>query len=196
MKKEDPYNDLFEKTKKGDQDAYHKLYKQFYAPLCIYALRYINDTEVSRDCVQDVFLKIWRDRESISVNYSIRAYLLNSIRNTCFNLIEKKRIHQTYEQHILNTYSTFNEEDLYSIEELSSMVDDILDSFPERQKEIFKMSRLENLKNKEIAEKLDISIKTVESNITKSLKTFSSKLGKHYPDIILIYFIHFLIKNM
>lgn len=187
MVDKDTYNKLFEEIRKDNNEAYHTLYTQFYASLCIYALRYIQDKDVAQDCVQEVFLKIWENRDAISITNSVRSYLLVSVRNMCLNLIEKQKLQLSYEQHILTTYDPFEEDDLYSIEELTKLIEDAINKLPQKYQKVFRMSRFENLKNKEIAEKLNISIKTVEAYMTKSLKLLNVEVGKYYSILLLLY---------
>jgi RNA polymerase sigma-70 factor (family 1) len=188
MGDKDTYNKLFDEIRDNNVEAYRTLYAQFYASLCVYALRYVQDKHVAEDCVQEVFLKIWKDRNLINITSSVRSYLLVSVRNTCLNLIEKQKLEFTYEQHILATYDPFEEDDLYSIEELTNLIEEAINKLPEKYQQVFRMSRFDNLKNKEIAERLNISIKTVEAYMTKSLKMLNVEVGKYYSILLLLYF--------
>lgn len=189
------YNTLFADIQNDNVDAYRTLYNQFYAPLCMFAQRYIQDTRVAEDCVQDVFFKVWKDRQKIVINTSIRAYLLTSVRNMCLNLIEKHKLELTYEQYILTNYDEYDAEDLYSVQELTELIEKAIEKLPEKYQAVFRMSRFENLKNKEIADKLNISIKTVEAYMTKSLMMISVELGKYYPVLLIIYFLEKISNN-
>ncbi|MBK5721204.1 RNA polymerase sigma-70 factor, partial [Dysgonomonas sp. Marseille-P4677] len=165
--------------------AFNTLYNQFFTPLCVFASRYITDQQAIEDCVQDVFLKIWRDKENITISSSIRSYLITATRNNCLNIIEKEKNQTSYEQYILNTYDVYTTQDLLSVEEIEKIIENALQQLPEKHRIVFKMSRFENMTYKEIAEKQNISIKTVESYIHKSLISLSILLKDYYPFIIL-----------
>lgn len=188
MEEKDIYDGLFNRIKNDDHEAFNKLYSLFYAPLCVFASRYISDFNTIEDCVHDVFLKIWTDRKNILINTSLRSYLLTTTKNHCLNLIEKKKTEQTYEQYILNTYDPYSSDDLYSVEELKSIINKAIDALPPKCRIVFKMSRFEHMTYKEIAEKQNISIKTVEAYIHKSLVMLSISLKDYLPYLILFIF--------
>ena len=188
IKAEDTYNHLFEEIRNNNVEAYRLLYAQFYAPLCVYAQRYTSCVATAEDSVQEVFFRIWRDRDKLNITTSLRSYLLVSVRNICLNIIEKEKLQLTYEQHILTTYDPFETEDLYSVEELTVIIEEAINKLPEKYQIVFRMSRFDHLKNKEIAEKLNISIKTVEAYMTKSLKMMHIELSKYYSVLLLAYF--------
>lgn len=188
MERENTYSRLFEMIREDDPEAFDKLYHLFYAPLCVFANRYLEDNNAVEDCIHDIFLKIWKDRKSISINTSVRSYLLTTTRNHCLNLIEKRKTELTYEQYILNTYDPYSPEDLYSVEELEDMIEKAIEKLPEKYRTVFKMSRFKYMTYKEIAEKQNISIKTVEAYMHKSLAMLSISLKEYLPYIILLIF--------
>lgn len=190
MNNEEKYNYLISCIKKNDENAYKELYHLLYAPLCIFALRYISDREEAKDCVQEVFYKIWRDRNDLLINTSIKSYLLTATRNICLNILQKKKSESTYEQYIFNTYDEFKEEDLYSITELQDLIEKAVDKLPKKLRTVFQMSRFNHMTYREIAVKQNISIKTVESYIHKSLILLSSELKDYVVAIIIIHYFY------
>lgn len=188
MEQRNTYDKLFDLIRNDDSEAFNRLYNLFYAPLCVFANRYLPDKKIIEDCVQDVFLKIWRDRKNIFINTSIKSYLITATRNHCLNLIERKKIEQTYEQYILNTYDPYSSEDLYSVEELENIIEKAIDKLPEKYRTVFRMSRFEQMTYKEIAEKQNISIKTVEAYMHKSLIMLSMSLKDFLPYLALLIF--------
>lgn len=179
------YNNLLIRVKDNDIQAYNQLYNLFFIPLCLFAERYINDKEIVKDCVQEVFFSIWKNRHSLTVEVSARSYLYTATRNKCLNILEKKKYELTYEQYILNTYIPYTSDDLYSMEELTSIIEKALTKLPDKLREVFMMSRFENMTYKEIAMCKNISVKTVEAYIHKSLIILTSQL-KDYLYIFLI----------
>lgn len=188
MSNEAKYNDLVALIKENNENAYKELYHLLFAPLCIFALRYISNKEEAKDCVQEVFYKIWRDRDDLIINSSIKSYLLTATRNVCLNTLQKRQSALTYEQYVFNTYDEFREEDLYSITELQDLIEKAIEKLPEKLRTVFKMSRFEHMTYREIAIQQNISIKTVESYIHKSLIILSLELKEYMPALILLYF--------
>lgn len=188
METKNSYDHLFELIRNDDTEAFDRLYSLFYPSLCVFASRYISEYKAIEDCVQDVFLKIWRDRKSISINTSVRSYLYTAMRNHCLNFIEKKKTELTYEQYILRTYDPYTVNDLHSIEELENIIEDAIQKLPDKIQQVFRMSRFEHMTYKEIAEKQNISIKTVESYIHKALISLSLSLKDYLPFLTLLFF--------
>lgn len=189
MKYEETYNNLLAQIKSDDVIAYNRLYNLFYAPLCVYAGRYLSDIPTIEDCVQDVFFNVWKNRNEISIDISTRSYLYTATKNKCLNIIQKLKTELTYEQYILNTYDEYTAEELYSVEELEHILQNAIDTLPEKIKVVFRMSRFEHLTYKEIAERQEISIKTVESYIHKALIHLSMQLKEFLPFFIAILFL-------
>ncbi len=186
---EEQINALLVQVGNDDIKAYNRLYNLFYAPLCVFARRYISDIETIEDCVQDVFFNIWKNRKDISIDISVRSYLLSATRNKCLSVIEKNRSKLTYEQYILNTYDDYSADDLYSVEELKRMIDEAVNNLPDKLRVVFCMSRYEHLTYKEIAEQLNISVKTVESYMNKSLVFMSLRLKDYLPILAVLNFL-------
>ena len=178
--------DIFNLIKKGDKKAFENLFRSLYSKLCAYAYRYINDIENVEDIVQDVFFTTWMKRKEIQIKQNIDSYLYTAVRNKCLMFIQHQKIRNQYYSSTLYVANNSNKvnHDLVEYKELSCIVDKTLDSFPERMREIFILSRYEGLKYNEIAQQLSLSVKTVEANITKALKIFRKQLG-NYMDIVI-----------
>jgi RNA polymerase sigma-70 factor (family 1) len=159
---------------------FEKLFKQYYENLCYFALRFTNDYEASEEVVQDVFYKLWEKKDTIVIKTSINSYLYTSVRNKCIQQINKEKTKQKY----LNAMnddekiSSSNSDSQLLLNESIEIFNEALSTLPEKHRTVFKMSRFEGLKYKEIAYELSISVKTVEAYITKSLKHFR----KYFPE--------------
>ncbi len=150
------------------------LFKEHYTKLCLFALKYTKNEKDAEEVVQDVFYKIWEKRSVINIKTSIKSYLYISVRNKCLQNINHKkivRIHQNYIENQGNPRTDSPYENLI-YEESIDIFNEALNTLPDRCIEIFKLSRFEGLRYKEIAKELAVSIKTVEANISKALKTF------------------------
>jgi len=156
------------------------LFKEHYNELCYFALKYTKNKEEAEEVVQEVFYKIWEKRAFINVKISVKSYLYISVRNKCLQQINHNKIVKIYEKYIdkQDLYETQNPHEDLIYKETVEIFKDALETLPNRCVNIFKLNRFEGLKYKEIAEELEISIKTVEANISKALKT----LRLYFPE--------------
>ena len=150
------------------------LFKEHYTELCNFALKYTKNEEDAEEVVQDVFYKIWEKRSFINIKTSIKSYLYISVRNKCLQNINHKKIIRIHQNHIESQGNpkTINPDENIIYEESIDIFNEALNTLPDRWRERGKRSRFEGLRYKEIAEELAVSVKTVEANISKALKTF------------------------
>jgi len=182
--------ELFEKIKKGDEKAFESLFHQYYAYLCLYATKILQDDVSAEEIVQNFFVKLWEKREELFIETSIKSYLFRSVKNLCLNSIEHNKIKQKHARiTIAEGKATENLDDNYFEVDLARKIGESIDSLPEKRKEIFRLSREEGLKYREIAQKLNISIKTVETQMGLAIKTLREKL-KDYNTFFTL-FLHF-----
>ncbi|MBA9077914.1 RNA polymerase sigma-70 factor [Rufibacter quisquiliarum] len=154
------------------------LFKQYYGLLCRTAVRFTKDTEAAEDLVQEVFCKIWQNREVIEVSTSYKAYLVRSVTNQALNYIEKqKRLVLTEDTTSFeSSFSANTTMEIMEGTEMETRVQKALQALPPQCRLIFEMSRFEELTYKEIAESLDLSPKTVENQMGKALRILREKL--------------------
>ena len=164
-------------------DNFEALFKQYYAPLVVYACKYVPETDVAREIVQDFFVKLYEKRSSLTIDTSLKSYLYRSVYNSCMNYINQRNIQ---EKHIRNIDLERNDEENLENEinsaELQNRIFNLIEALPPKCKKIFKMNRLEGLKNEEIAVTLHLSKRTVETQISKALKILRNKLSDYYLD--------------
>lgn len=155
-----------------------QLFKQYYKVLKMYSFRITLDEELSEDVVQDVFFELWQKRETLILrDETIKAYLFKAVFNQSINIIKREekyaRLQDDNERcSLLDIYvstSVQSSEQSLLLKELASEIKAFVQSLPPQCKKVFILSRRYGLKNKEIAEQLDISIKAVEKHITKAL---------------------------
>jgi RNA polymerase sigma-70 factor (ECF subfamily) len=166
----------------GDFKAFEDLFRAFYGDLCNYAYQYSRDKDTAEEIVQDLFYKLWEKKETIMIRSSIRSYLYRSVYNNAMMLIREKNVRKT-----TNTLPEDSQmfpgqmpDEQLETRELDRVVESTLSAMPKKVRRIFEMSRFEGLKYKEIADKLLISIKTVEANMGKALKLFRENLKEYY----------------
>jgi RNA polymerase sigma-70 factor, ECF subfamily len=169
------------KIKNGDISAFETLFKTWYVPLCNFAGKYFSDRDTAEEIVQEFFYNYWKNRQSISVRISLKSYLFMSVRNNCIKQHRHNTVRQRYAE------STMNEQETHSVDaplqerELQKIIQRVLDQLPLRCSQIFRMSRYEGKKYKEIAQELNVSVKTVEANMGKALQALRENL-KNYTD--------------
>ena len=158
---------------KGTQSSMQAIYDEYYLLLCKIAHLKLKDQNLVRDIVQELMLDIWKRRETLDVKGSLKSYLIKSL------IYKISRTNQylkpTSELSIQNT-KTVSESDELEYNQLKDQVNAIVETMPTRVKECFLLSRIDGLKHKEIAQKLDISAKTVDHHISKALKILREKL--------------------
>ncbi len=178
---------LLSRIQQGDRDAYKQMFITFYSPLCEYASHYISDSD-SEELVQDLMLHIWETREYLSVEKSLKSYLFISVRNRCYNAIRnhqsKQRIHSFLYEKLKDQ---FEDPDYYLVNELATRLEKAIEELPDNYRETFKMSRFGELPNARIAEKLGVSVKTVEYRITQSLRIIRIKFKDYLPFILFLF---------
>nr|WP_320119382.1 RNA polymerase sigma-70 factor [uncultured Marinifilum sp.] len=176
---------ILQNIKKGDINEFENLFKLYYPLLCYYALKFVKDSDLAKEIVQDLFCKIWEDREKLNIHTSFKAYLYRSTYLNCLQYLRKRGSKKQYEEHVKNnSVSSHISKDIEE-KEIQIIIHETLLSLPDRCGIIFKMSRFDGFKYHEIADKLSISVKTVESNMGKALKAFRKNL-KDYLSIIVL----------
>lgn len=159
------------------EKAIEVLFQQYYAWLCKVVFRVIPDQGVAEDLVQDLFLGLWKRKDNLSINISLKAYLRRSAVNKSLNYIRDKKLQYEDESHYGNVATNLHSvEAKLAEEEMQRRIDLAIDSLPEKCRIVFVLSRYEDMSYKEIADHLEISIKTVENQISKALKTLRLQL--------------------
>ena len=166
-----------------DDVAFEHLFKAHFKALHAYANVTLGDEEQSEEIVQAVFIKLWEKRELLHIDTSVKAYLYRSVHNDCLNYIKHNKVKAKYED-----YATYSGSELTAsaakqleLKELEWHVHEAMKELPTQCRTIFQMSRFEELKYKEIAQQLNISIKTVENQMGKALKLMRVKLRDFLP---------------
>jgi RNA polymerase sigma-70 factor (ECF subfamily) len=160
------------------------MFRQYYQMLCSYALKFTGDPDSAEEVVQDLFYKLWEKRMELHINTSVKSYLFSAVHNRCLKYIEHRQVETRYRSYYLQHESEIDNEPQESanINELQGIINKTLSALPERCGRIFRLNRYEGLKYHEIAEKLSISVKTVEANMGKALKMLRKNL-KDYVEV-------------
>lgn len=161
----------------GRESAYRELFTEYYRPLSVFALKYVGDLETAMEIVQDFFVHLFQNRESLVINTSLKSYLYQAVRNRCLNHIRKNQSRRRHlDQYMAEQEHSEDMEAKVFETELEYRIFKIVEALPPQCKNIFTLSRVKGLSNGEIAEKLQISKRTVETQISSALKTLRTRL--------------------
>lgn len=187
-------DELFDQIKLGDQNALECLFSIYFPRLNNFAKNVVKDDVISQDIVQDVFVKVWEKRAEIET-INLEAFLFRLVRNRCIDYIKRLKVvnNRMQEIQISSKY-----EELYRIDfigdepyvliekELKLKIEQTIETLPDRCREVFVLSRINGLKNREIAEKLDISIKNVERHLSRAMQSFKENFAEELPLVLII----------
>jgi RNA polymerase sigma-70 factor (family 1) len=188
--------DLISLIERGHTSTFTRFYTSYFQKLILASDKYINDIHTAEEIVQDIFLKIWEFPENMIEVKSVKSYLYRSVINASINFANRQK---SLEQHHLKLASEFSDDYLIDLDEENEMIlilRDEIDKLPAQCKKVFKLSRFENFKYKEIAQELNISEKTVENHIGNALKVLRArflddktlnKKGKSYLMMMSLY---------
>lgn len=172
----------------GNQPAFEMIFKTYYKPLCHYAYSFLNDKNEAEEVVQTTFIKIWEKKNELNVQSSLKAYLYSMVRNGCLNVTKHEKVKQLHAQwHVQETERSRElvEEKVLS-NDLESKIYLAMKALPEQCRLVFQLSRFEELKYQEIADQLQISVKTVENQMGKALKIMRTQLKEYLPLYVLL----------
>jgi len=149
-------------------------------------MKYVKDMDSAKEIVQDFFVKLYERRLSVVIDTSLKSYLYRSVYNSCINHISHIEMRSRHLKNIaIQLENEFADNHISTIE-LQNRIYASIESLPDQCKRIFKMNRLEGIKNDQIAEKLKLSKRTVETQISKALKIMRKKLADYFPLLLLI----------
>ncbi len=170
--------EIIRRIRQGDKQEFESLFRSSYVSLVRYARTIVKDPDTSEEIVQDLFFKIWQDKDKIKIDSSLNGYLFRAVHNRCLHWIEHARIVEKHAAEMSYKQGENSEtpEEALHLKELQARIARILERLPERCGRIFCMNRFEGLKYSEIAEKLSVSVKTVEADMGKALKEFRKVL--------------------
>ncbi len=173
---------------KRDENAFEQVFKMYYKNLHSYVCTLLKEEIFAEEIVQQVFYKLWEKAEHITISGSVAAYLYRAVHNESLNHLKHQKVKAAYQMHVAYSMRDATETVPKNLQtkELEKKLHTALNELPEQCRTIFQMSRFEQMKYREIADQLDISIKTVENQIGKALKILREKLVDYLP---LLYFL-------
>lgn len=174
---------LIEGLRQRRKVIFDYIFNYYYSSLCVFSKHYVNDSNQAEDLVQDFFVALWEGAPYLQIRTSLRSYLFACVKNRCLDFQKHQRIVEKYQAHVLlSSASNDNPTEQYLAEsELRQVIHESINKLSPRCQEIFKLSRFNGLSNQEISEQLGISKRTVELQITNSLKILKKELVEYFP---------------
>jgi RNA polymerase sigma-70 factor (ECF subfamily) len=160
----------------GSRDTFRKVFDACYEGLCRYAFTIVRDFDQAEDIVQSMFMKLWEKREELDITTSVRSYLFRAVYNQCMNHLEHSAIKTKYDAHVRIDAGRDEQQPEVFPDELGENIRKAVESLPPQCRSIFMMSRYEELKHTEIAERLGISVNTIQNQVCKALKLLREAL--------------------
>lgn len=169
------------KIKKGDRKTFEKLFLRFYEPLCQFSWQFTRSRHVSEELVQEVFLAVWKSRETLDPQRDIKSYLYQSVRNKALNHIKHEQLAEEYNREIewLAPAPVTQKHHYDEQSEFEEAAKKAIENLPDRARQIYKLSRKDGLTYREISNVMDISVKTVESQMSRALKILRKSLSQY-----------------
>ncbi len=190
--------EILQKIISGDESSFEKVYRFFYPRLNYFSKQYLLDAEAAKNVVQDVFTELWDKRRSLRDDTNLQAWLFTVTKNKSLKVISQLKSKENYSNFIKARQLEVNYKSLSDFDtsnfvfgELQSRIQASLEKLPPSCRKIFEMSRFEDKKNREIAEELNLSVKTVEAQISKALRSLKTDLKDYLP----LFYILFLFQK-
>ena len=183
--------DLVIGIKNGDHRSLELLFRRLHPRLCAYANKFLQNTNDAEEIVQELFFTIWNHRERLDENKSLYSYLFKSTKNSCLNFLESKKHKTKYDDlmrflYIQESSDNVNSYHVLLASELEKDFNKALERLPHECRKVFELSRIEGLKYQQIADKLNVSIKTVETQMSRALAKLRLQLREHIAIFIVL----------
>ena len=170
----------------GDKKAFDRLFECYYEPLCHYVASIVQNHDTAEDLIQDLFATIWVNREKLQVQFSFRSYLYRSAYHSSMDYLKHLKIQRQYQKKA-SIPGPISFDDSMIVAEMQEELKKSIEQLPEQCRNIFRLSRDENLKYKEIANRLQISENTVDTQIRRALKKLRNDLKNYLISILIIF---------
>lgn len=178
----------------GDEETYIFLFREYYVSLCSYSRRYVGRKDVAEEIVSDTFMKIWENRVTLKINTSIKAYLFQAVCNNSLNYLRKLKAENSLTEYFQESASenlgfaaTWDEVEEQSLimDDIAQKIEEAVSQLPEQQQRAFRLKRFEGKKNKEVAEIMGLSVKTIEMHLSKATLHLRHDLKSYLPSFLL-----------
>ena len=180
---DDQEGQLIQSLARRDEASFEQVFKTHFKNLHAYACTITREESAAEEVVQQVFVKLWERSEGLSISGSVAAYLYRAVYNESLNYLKHQKVRSAYGQHVVHTMKNETEHagKKLQLKELERRLAEAMNDLPEQCRTIFQLSRFEELRYREIADRLGLSIKTVENQMGKALKILRVKLVDFLP---------------
>ena len=189
--------EIVQKIISGDEPSFESVYRYFYPRLNYFAKQYLLDAEASKNIVQDVFTELWDKRNTLQNDTNLNAWLFTVTKNKSLKTISQLKSRQNHDNYLKSRQLDVNYKSLsdfdtgnFIFEELQTQVQYALEKLTPACRKVFEMSRFEDKKNREIADELNLSIKTIEAHISKALRSLKNDLKDFLPLFYILFHLH------
>lgn len=161
---------IVQEIKEGNEGSFREIFHAHYERLCQYAFTILRDMDDAEDVVQSMFLKIWEKRHDLIITHTIKSYLYKAVYNQCMNQLEHRAVHNKFQEHnAIKKQRGVQHPEVFP-NELEERIMAAINTLPKQCRTIFMMSRYQEMKYADIAKTLDISVNTIENQISKALR--------------------------
>lgn len=186
---------VFESFKLGDEKAFEYIFRTYFGFLLNYSKQILRNSDTAEEIVETTFVNLWENRAAINLETSLKSYLFKSVYNNCLNYIKHQRVKERYVLYFKHHISTDETGEIITTDypmsqliekELEEKLKNAISDLPAQCREVFLMSRYKDLKNEEIAQKLNISVNTVRTQISRALAKLRESLHDYLPLLLLL----------
>lgn len=191
-------NIVIDKLRQGDEETFIALFRHYYLDLCAYSRRYVGRVDIAEEIVSDTFFRLWEKHKTLVITESVKGYLFQAICNNSLNFLRKLKNETKIEDYFAdNSYENISTENSsfdmpeqsLVMEEVNEKIEQAINQLPPQQQKAFKLKRFENKKNKEIAEIMGISVKTVEMHLSKAMLFLRASLKEYLPSFLILMYL-------
>ncbi len=185
---------ILQKMIEGDENAFKYFFDTYYDDLCNFVNSYLRDETLSEEIVQNIFIYFWEKKNFLQLNCSVKSYLFTASKNKSLNYLRnvKNQNRLTGELILQSEILTAGADQYLEVEELKQIINEAIESLPPKCKTIYQLSRDGEMTNREIADELGISVKTVENQITIAIRKIKEFLQPYYDQIFTLFFLALL----
>jgi len=166
--------EIISEIKKGNRQVFESLFREYYSALCAYSKLVVKRNDIAEDIVQELFYKIWNKKNSLNITTSLKSYIYRSVYNNSIDYIRTEKHEIIYKEY--NLHKLKGNKILQPDNDLIEKINKAIDELPEKQREVYKLKKFDNFSYEEIAKKLNISLKTVETHIRRANIALKQKM--------------------
>ncbi|NJO68259.1 MAG: RNA polymerase sigma-70 factor [Bacteroidetes bacterium] len=181
--------DFADALQQGNMAVFEQVFRGYYERLCNYANTILNDMDEAEEIVQGTFLGLWEKRGQIRIHTALKSYLYQAVHNSCLNHLDHLKVRKAHREYFIRSTEEASETGAQTtlVRELEVQIEEAISALPPQCQHVFRLSRFEGLTYAEIAQQLNISVKTIENHMGKALRILREQLKDYLP--LLLWFL-------